>query len=987
MHSIEKKRYFLILSHKKLKHFNKFADKSFSYIKKGKTIVNVIPNVFALLLVIPLFTGCFIDSRIGDLANTNSLSVSSKPLAAQFGSVDQFVNQSNVNQFLLTGECNKNTSLKLVVDDLEFQALCSNSSWSVSVDLSAIADKLLTINLVNPDNDQILSSLSVEKDTQIAPPTTTNDMNFGSTDSTSEFIWSPVTSDRTGIVDYEVAVGTTPGDTSTLSWISVGTLSKYLISGLTGLMSGTTYYTSVRSRDLAGNISPASLGNGWVAVDKWKAKSPQILGNDDRIHKIIKTADGGAIAVGDIDSLITHYDHGVILSNSGVADPSFARGIGFNDRVYDSGIQSDGKIVAVGWFTEYNGEVAKGIVRINQDGTRDTSFIGGQGTTDAQFEDVAISPDGTILVAGYPTNYNGVATTAYLLKLNSDGSLITSFLPNINNDVYDVQVQSDGKILIGGYFTSVGGTGRAGIARLNSDGTLDTSFNPGAGATGGNPYEIAILATGKYVAVGSFTTYAGASSNRIVRINSDGTRDTTFVVGTGFDSYVNTIFVDGTTYYVGGDFSAYNGSTANTIAKLSDGGAIDTSFAANTGTGGDYPIFAIAKNASGHLIVGGEFELFNGTAQLDIVWLNTNGTIATGYPTGNVFNWLIKTIRVWPDGRAFVGGYFNGMNWKWAYSVLKLDSSFTVDSSFNVPYANGDALSIAETVTGKYLIGGAFTMFGGAANRIVRLNSDGTQDAGFTPGTGFNSTVTAVHAQADDYYVVGGYFTTYQGGSANRIIRLTSTGAVDSGFSFGTGFNNTVSTINQTDDGKIIVGGDFTSYNGTPVGRIVRLNSNGSIDSTFVTGAGFNGRVKSTLIRSNGKMLVVGAFTDYNGTPQNRMVQLNSDGTVDSEFSSPNFDADINSLALQSDGKIVVVGAFTQVNSQSYALIVRLNSQGTIDESFKIGAGGSRDIYYGSPSGQINTVAILNSGEIALGGDDSMFFDTVFAGILYKIGW
>ena len=99
-------------------------------------------------------------------------------------------------------------------------------------------------------------------------------------------------------------------------------------------------------------------------------------------------------------------------------------------------------------------------------------------------------------------------------------------------------------------------------------------------------------------------------------------------------------------------------------------------------------------------------------------------------------------------------------------------------------------------------------------------------------------------------------------------------------FNIGTGFNNTVRVINIQPDGKILVGGGFSTYNGTTRNRIIRLNSNGSIDTSFNIGTGFNGNVFTIDIQPDGKILVGGDFTTYNGTTSNRIIRLNPNGSI-----------------------------------------------------------------------------------------------------------
>ena len=201
-----------------------------------------------------------------------------------------------------------------------------------------------------------------------------------------------------------------------------------------------------------------------------------------------------------------------------------------------------------------------------------------------------------------------------------------------------------------------------------------------------------------------------------------------------------------------------------------------------------------------------------------------------------------------------------------------------MDASFNpVTFNSGNAVnssvnSIVIQSDGKIIAGGAFYSFfnNPARNRITRLNSDGSLDATFTPGTGFNNTVSSLTIQADGKIIVGGDFTSFNGTSRNRIARINIDGSLDATFNPGIGFynNNTYTDIYAIIfqlDGKIIVGGVFTSYNGTPINNIARINSDGSLDVTFNPMPGFDGDVYATAIQPDGKIIVGGEFNFFNG--------------------------------------------------------------------------------------------------------------------------
>src|SRR6266851_1591525 len=139
-------------------------------------------------------------------------------------------------------------------------------------------------------------------------------------------------------------------------------------------------------------------------------------------------------------------------------------------------VQADGKILVGGDFTTLGGQSRLCIGRLNADGTLDTSFNPG---ADYLVNSLAVQADGKILAGGSFTTLGGQSRN-FIGRLNADGTLDTSFnpAPGANSGVYSLAMQADGKILVGGYFTILGGHSRNYLGRLNADGTLDTSFNP-----------------------------------------------------------------------------------------------------------------------------------------------------------------------------------------------------------------------------------------------------------------------------------------------------------------------------------------------------------------------------------------------------------------------------------------------------------------------------------------------------------------------------
>ena len=358
------------------------------------------------------------------------------------------------------------------------------------------------------------------------------------------------------------------------------------------------------------------------------------------------------------------------LNDAGFATYDVANG--FSASVSRIAIQSDGKFVAVGGFSTFNGATANRIVRLNSDGTIDTAFITNTGTGfNSTVQPIAIQSDGKIVVGGFFTDFNGV-TTFRIARLNSNGTIDTAFTTNtgtgFNSTVQSIAIQSDGKIVVGGVFTTFNGATVNRIARLNSDGTRDTTFTTNTGtAFNSTVQSIAIQSDGKIVAGGAFATFNGTTVNRIVRLNSDGTRDTTFTTntGTGFDNGSNSIAIqsDGK-IVIGGAFATFNGVTVNLIVRLNSDGTRDTAFTTNTGTGFDSITNSIVIQSDGKIVFAGNFTTFNGATVNRIVRLNSDGTRDTTFTTntGTGFEATVVAMAIQSDEKILVGGAFFGFN-------------------------------------------------------------------------------------------------------------------------------------------------------------------------------------------------------------------------------------------------------------------------------------------------------------------------------------
>jgi len=355
--------------------------------------------------------------------------------------------------------------------------------------------------------------------------------------------------------------------------------------------------------------------------------------------------------------------------------------------------------------------------------------------------------------------------------------------------------------------------------------------------------------------------------------------------------------------YVGGFFTSVNGTPRNYIARLNSDGTLDTSF--NPGTGMNSNVYQIALDSSGKPIVGGNFTTVNGTSRNYIARLNTDGSLDASFDPGTGMDSFIEAIALDSSGKPIVGGNFTTVNGTSRNYIARLNTDGTLDASFDPGTGmNSGVSAIALDSSGKPIVGGNFTSVNGTSrDYIARLNTDGSLDTSFDPGTGMNSFVRAIALDSSGKPVVGGLFSTVNGTARNSIARMNTDGSLDITFNPGTGMDfGVVNAIAADSSGKPVVGGNFTSVNGTARNNIARMNTDGTLDTTFNPGTGTSNVVSAIALDSSGKPLVGGTFTSVNGTDRNNIARMNTDGTLDTSF-NPGIGTDSTVIAIALDSK------------------------------------------------------------------------------------
>jgi uncharacterized delta-60 repeat protein len=304
------------------------------------------------------------------------------------------------------------------------------------------------------------------------------------------------------------------------------------------------------------------------------------------------------------------------------------------------------------------------------------------------------------------------------------------------------------------------------------------------------------------------------------------------------------------------------------------------------------------------LVVGGGFLTYAGLTSVGLTMITSTGSAAPEFNTGAGFQFGVggrpfcMVATTWGD--MYVGGQFTAFNNKVTPTFIRIDRFGNKVTPDIVTFPGYGAInSVLKTkidYRDRIIIRGTnLTSYGTySVNNVARLNPDSlTVDTTFNAGTGLTVN-TAQHGWFDidrsNRIVFTGDLATYNGTSVPRICRVKEDGSLDTGFNTGTGFNRFTYGAVVQDDGKVLVWGYFDTFNGGTASCIVRLNDDGSLDNSFSTGKGFGGGyfafpvVYHCAIDSMGRIIAGGSFNYYDGQPVSNVARLNPDGSLDKTF-------------------------------------------------------------------------------------------------------
>jgi uncharacterized delta-60 repeat protein len=363
-------------------------------------------------------------------------------------------------------------------------------------------------------------------------------------------------------------------------------------------------------------------------------------------------------------------------------------------------------------------------------------------------------------------------------------------------------------------------------------------------------------------------------------------------------------------------------------------GDLDTSFNPDLGI---TAAWTVTTQADGKVLVGCSFDMLKPTTHGRVCRLNIDGTLDTTFfnNIGSGTDGQVIAMAVQSDEKILFGGNFLVANGISHQRLARLNSDGTLDVTFQ-PVVDGPVNAIVVQPDGKILIGGRFDHVNDVfLEGVARLNNNGSLDSGFqnigSGGCPSFFSVSTLELQTDGKIIGGGHFLMLNGITCKNMARVNGGGTHDAAFdnNLGAGADKNVLALAVESDGKIYVGGGFTTFNNAPRPNVARLNTDGTLDNAFVpTITFFSGIpiVNALAVQSNGNILVGGSFAQVDGFERNNLARLNADGTLDQTFLNSGMgpNAEVGAIALQADGKILIAGSFTQFSGVPRRGVARL---------------------------------------------------------------
>lgn len=568
-----------------------------------------------------------------------------------------------------------------------------------------------------------------------------------------------------------------------------------------------------------------------------------------------------------------------------------------------------------------------GLKVYNYDGSEVTTFISPVFTSalSPTISSAKMEPDGKIVVSGFFNEVNGVVRKN-MVRLNADGSVDTTFINvddnfTLNGSIYSFARQSDGKYIIGGQFYSgfTGNYHNVSLTRLNNDGTIDATFFDFAGTSYGyglnaDIEKILLLADGKIVIIGpNFKNGSTILSTSISRLNSDGSRDSSFNTS-GISGYGN----DGLLLPDAKILFIYNGDK---LKKLHPNGTIDNSFNYQNTVYYYESFLGLQLCPDNKILVNCQFKSAQGITREKMHKIDISGALDYTFNPQQSTNKPIQNMAVFRDGSIIAeSSNLTAYNDSPCKSLIKLTSEGIVDTSFNLDTQVEEfpdaVIHIKEFYNNKILIAVGINQVTGSsigniyvnstAYKFIRLNGNGTYDNTFNP---------AISVDLRYSEILGNDKILYRNYSDNRMYRLNYDGSNDATFTPYTFYSNKL--FKKFNDGSIYISGAISGS----LSKVYKLDTGGIISSTFNCYNYLN--YNAIEFQKQDDKLVV-AYN--NGGTNSYIRRLNSDGTLDAAFTG--FTTPCDKIIINSENKIFIING---------SLLKRYSTDGVLEQTTDFG--------------------------------------------------
>lgn len=667
------------------------------------------------------------------------------------------------------------------------------------------------------------------------------------------------------------------------------------------------------------------------------------------------------------------------LHNNGTLDLGFDPG-GASDLVNALLPESDGSVTAAGY---------RFVRRFRFDGTRDDGFREPD-FSKSQFADVKAL---THALGGYViggdfrqirTGQNFLGVTygqGKFVAVDSGGGVWASS----DGSAWSVTASASSGALRGitfgnGTFVAVGHNGTVVISPDAMDWTPYNSRDPEA-------WNGVAFGQGQFVAVGAAIDGSGAiltsPDGRVWTRRDSRVRKTLRAVTCRLDERWIAVGQEGTvvTSPDGVEWTEGASGTTNTlnaVAAMDGAGSVvavgrnGTLIASTDGTqwvvrqSGTIDALHAVSTGLGKFTLGGGWgslrSTVNGTnwfALYSPTLLNLNATAAS--PSTMVFVGDSEVILTSPNQQTWTQQRNQAVDVRY---LALLDSGGILQTNFNSTIGKGLGIllstsgesvrAVQATQMGKLFVGGSFLRVDNFRSPdFTRLMRDGTRDTNFNVGTGVGGATTpgALLRQPDGQILLGGDFTSVNGTFVNRITRLNPDGSIDPNFNAGCdpsvsncGADRAVLCLARQADGRILLGGYFNTIQGASRRGVARLFPNGDVDLSFnqpASSPAYNSSISVLAVQSDGRVLIDGS--------SKRLMRLETNGVPDASFNigAGVLGGYVSTLLLPGDGQILVGGSFTNIHGVAANRLARLDSSGGVDLEFQTalgsGANGSVD--------------------------------------------